>query len=148
MTNEISSQITSAVLKSAEPVSRPTTTASTTGVNNRQDLAVSDNTATDNAETGNTIVQNGDTGPAKSEVELAVSDINDYVQTVNRDLQFRVDDALPLGRSIVTVIDSDTKETIREFPSEEALALAHQLRDQAEEETEIRVEGLIISAQA
>jgi len=138
MANEISSQITSTVLRTAEPASRTAPTAASTSVNNRQDLAA----------TGNAAAQNGDTGPAKSEVELAVSDINDYVQTVNRDLQFRVDDALPLGRSVVTVIDSDTKETIREFPSEEALALAHQLRDQALEEAEAKVEGLIISAQA
>jgi len=132
MTNEINSQITSAVLN-IKP-SRPVSEAATSSVNNRQDIAADEQSITS-------------TGPVKAEVEQAVSDINDYVQTVNRDLQFRVDDALPLGRSIVTVIDADTQETIREFPSEEALALAHQLRDKAVEETEARLEGLIISAQ-
>ncbi|MCK4742505.1 MAG: flagellar protein FlaG [Sulfuriflexus sp.] len=138
MANEISSQITSAVSnnKPTEPASKP---ASAGNVGNRQDVAASQQS---------TAAQASSTGPVKAAVEQAVSDINDYVQTVNRDLQFRVDDALPLGRSIVTVIDSDTQETIRQFPSEEALSLAHQLREQALEESEVKLEGLIISAQA
>ena len=140
MANEISSQITSAVSnnKPTEPASKP---VSVSNVGNRQDVAALSQ-STDVQE------QASSTGPVKATVEQAVSDINDYVQTVSRDLQFRVDDALPLGRSIVTVIDADTQETIREFPSEQALALAHQLREQAQEETEVRLEGLIISAQA
>ena len=144
MTNDINSQITSVVLNNrpAEPVSIPASAADSS-VANRQNVAVLPQAQAQAAE-----VQAGNAGPAKETVEQAVSDINDFVQTVNRDLQFRVDDALPLGRSIVTVIDADTQETIREFPSEEALALAHQLRDQAEEEAEARLEGLIISAQA
>lgn len=143
MANEISSQITSAVSnnKPTEPASKP---ASAGNVGNRQDVAALPQSTGVQAQEA----QASNTGPVKATVEQAVSDINDYVQTVSRDLQFRVDDALPLGRSIVTVIDSDTQETIREFPSEEALALAHQLREQAQEETEVKLEGLIISAQA
>lgn len=146
MANEISSQITSAVLnnKPTEPASKPASASqpvSAGNVDNRQDVAALSQSTGVQAQASNT-------GPVKATVEQAVSDINDYVQTVSRDLQFRVDDALPLGRSIVTVIDSDTQETIREFPSEEALALAHQLREQAQEETEVKLEGLIISAQA
>jgi len=140
MTNEISSQITSAVLnnKSTGSTNQPTSAGR---VENRQNVA-------DLKQNADVQAQASNTGPGKSSVEQAVSDINEYVQTVNRDLQFRVDDALPLGRSIVTVIDSDTQETIREFPSEQALALAHQLREQVQEEAEVRLEGLIISAQA
>ena len=140
MANEISSQITSAVLNKAsvDPINKAVEPGSTSNVNKRQDIAASSNAT----------VQDSETGPVKSEVESAVSDINEYVQTVNRDLQFRVDDALPLGRSIVTVVDSDTQETIREFPSEQAVALAHQLRDQVAEDAETKLEGLIISAQA
>jgi len=137
MANEIIGQITSAAQNSRPTERTAVSTANTGNVNNRQNVAA----------IGNDQVE-ATVGPVKDVVEQAVSDINDFVQTVNRDLQFRVDDALPLGRSIVTVIDSDTQETIREFPSEEALELAHQLREQAQEETEVRLEGLIISAQA
>jgi len=140
MTNEISSQITATVLrqnKAPESVSQ-TDSASKTGqaASKRQESAASASSDVNAPQI------------ASTKLEQAVSDINDYVQTVNRDLLFRVDEALPLGRSIVTVIDADTKETIREFPSEEALALAHQLRDQAEESVDTSLEGLIISAQA
>lgn len=147
MANEISSQITSTVLKSRplEPANKPAT-GSVEAVANRQDVA-----ANRAAEPENTDVQGIDSSeqaPSRAQLEQAVSDINAYVQTVNRELQFRVDEVLPLGRSIVTVIDADTEETIREFPSKEAIALAHRLRDEANEATETQVEGLIISAQA
>ena len=140
MANEINSQITLAV-QNNRPLEKTAQPTVTNDVDNRQNVAASGNAQLSGAPTS-------DIGPEKVVVEQAVSDINDYVQTVNRDLQFRVDDALPLGRSIVTVIDSDTQETIREFPSEEALALAHQLLEQAQEESAAKLEGLIISAQA
>lgn len=85
--------------------------------------------------------------PAASEVSQAVSDINDYLQSVNRELRFRVDEALPLGRAVISIIDSDTQETIREIPSKEALALAQRLQEERLSET-VNVGGLFISDQA
>lgn len=148
MANEISSQITSTVLKSrpSEHASRPATTSSVESVSNRQDVAANNAVQPQSA-----VVQASDgneQAPSRAQLEQAVSDINSYVQTVNRELQFRVDEALPLGRTIVTVIDADTEETIREFPSKEALALAHRLRDEAGESTQSQIEGLIFSARA
>jgi uncharacterized FlaG/YvyC family protein len=143
MANEISSQITSTVLKQSRPTEQPRKLeAVAEGVSNRQDVA-----AGLAAQSGNSVIQ-GEGIPTKGQLEEAVSDINAYVQTVNREVQFRVDEALPLGRAIVTVINADTEETIREFPSEEALALAHRLKDQKLEEAQSQVVGLIISAQA
>ena len=55
----------------------------------------------------------------------AVNQINDFVQTVQRDLSFSVDE--DSGRSVIRVIDSDSGETIRQIPSEEVLALASYL---------------------
>ena len=148
MTNEISSQITSTVLKSrpSEQPTRPATSGAVDSVGKRQEVA--ENNA---AQPQTSAIQGNDSSeqaPSRAELEQAVSDINAYVQTVNRELQFKVDDALTLGRSIVTVIDTDTEETIREFPSKEALALAHRLKDEANEATQSQIEGLIISAQA
>ncbi|HEY9202246.1 MAG TPA: flagellar protein FlaG [Gammaproteobacteria bacterium] len=85
--------------------------------------------------------------PAASEVSQAVSEINDYLQSVNRELRFRVDEALPLGRAVISIIDSDTQETIREIPSKEALALAQRLQEERLSET-ANVGGLFISDQA
>lgn len=58
-------------------------------------------------------------------LQVAVSQINDYVQNLQRNLQFTVDEES--GKDVVTVIDSESKEVIRQLPSEEALALARRL---------------------
>jgi flagellar protein FlaG len=60
-------------------------------------------------------------------LQVAVSQINDYVQNLQRDLKFTVDEAT--GKDVVTVIDSESKEVIRQLPSEEALALARRLAE-------------------
>jgi flagellar protein FlaG len=66
--------------------------------------------------------------PAQQEqVEQAVEDINDYLQSVGRDLSFAVDE--DSGRTIITVIDSETQEVVRQIPPEELLNLALNLQD-------------------
>jgi len=149
MTNPISSQITSTALnqnRATETVSNPAL-SSVTDADTRQETADNSGAIRQDSAVNQSVLPNtADTDKAK--LEQAVSDINEYVQTVNRELQFRVDDVLPLGRSIVTVIDADTQETIREFPSEQALSLARSLKEQAGETVQSQLEGLIISAQA
>ncbi|MEE9494457.1 MAG: flagellar protein FlaG [Gammaproteobacteria bacterium] len=56
------------------------------------------------------------------EVATAVIKISEYVQNLQRDLQFNIDKES--GRVVVRVIDSETDELIRQIPSEEVLALA------------------------
>lgn len=60
-------------------------------------------------------------------VEQAVASINDYVQSVQRDLQFTVDEEL--DRTIVKVVDSRSGELIRQIPEEAFLELARKLND-------------------
>lgn len=64
-------------------------------------------------------------GVSAEQVSQVVSDLNDYVQSVGRDLQFQVDEES--GRSIIRVLDSQTREVIRQIPPEEVLALARTL---------------------
>lgn len=59
-------------------------------------------------------------------VDEAVSSLNDYVQTVQRDLEFEVD--RELGQTIVRVVDRETGEVIRQIPDEVALKLAENLQ--------------------
>jgi len=73
----------------------------------------------------------------------AVSDINSYVQNVNRKLQFSINESLPLGRAVIKVIDSDTDKVIREIPSEEALEIAKRINEQFDEKSS--VEGLVFT---
>ena len=142
MATEITSQITTSVL-TRDKASTPTTAS-------RQDSAVIGQILPE-SESDKVETQSQTTAavaPTAEKLEQVVSDINNYVQTINRELQFRVDEALPLGRAVITVIDAETDETIREIPSEEVLALAERLSEQAEKDSSKQIEGLIISAQA
>lgn len=60
--------------------------------------------------------------PPKEEVKKAVKQINDFIQSIQRELHFKVDDST--GRTVIKVIDSSTKEVIRTIPPEQALSLA------------------------
>lgn len=60
------------------------------------------------------------------DVGRAVSQLNDFVQNVQRDLQFEVDQEL--GRTIVRVVDQETQKVIRQIPDEVALRLAENLQ--------------------
>lgn len=61
----------------------------------------------------------------------SVSQINDFVQTIQRNVQFRVDE--DSGRTVVTVIDRNTDEIIRQVPADEVLAMATKIKEQMDE---------------
>ncbi len=52
-------------------------------------------------------------------MEDVVRDLNDYVQSIGREIQFSLDDTT--GRTIIRVVDAATDETIRQIPSEEIM---------------------------
>jgi flagellar protein FlaG len=74
---------------------------------------------------------------SSAEVQKAVSRMNDYVQNLQRDLHFRVDDSS--DRVVVTVVDSESGHVIRQIPSEEMLAVAQSLE---------QIQGLLVNEQA
>ena len=59
-------------------------------------------------------------------IEQAVARLNDYVQSLQRDIVFSVDH--DSGRSVVRVVERGTQEVIRQIPSEVALRLARNLQ--------------------
>mgnify|MGYP000871654780 CR=1 FL=1 len=61
------------------------------------------------------------------QIEEAVTSIQNFVQTIRRDLNFSLDDSS--GRVVVKVTDSASGEVIRQLPSEEALRLAESLEE-------------------
>jgi len=63
---------------------------------------------------------------SQSEVESAVTKLNDYVQTVQRDLQFNLDN--DSGKTVITVVDRKTSNVIRQIPDDVALKLAQNLQ--------------------
>jgi len=54
-------------------------------------------------------------------VEEAVASLNAFVQLMDRNVSFEVDDVS--GRDVISVYEKQTKELIRQIPSEETLAL-------------------------
>ncbi|RRJ85483.1 flagellar biosynthesis protein FlaG [Aestuariirhabdus litorea] len=64
---------------------------------------------------------------SRQQVDDAVSNLNDFVQNIRRDLSFQVDEEA--GEVIVQVTDYQTGEMIRQIPSEEALELAERLSE-------------------
>jgi len=60
-----------------------------------------------------------------SDVKHAVAQLNDYIQSVQRDLEFRLDEGS--GRSVITVVDRNSQEVIRQIPTEVTLLLAQKL---------------------
>lgn len=76
--------------------------------------------------------------PDSADVHQAVSRLNDYVQTLRRDLQFRVEE--DSNRVVVTVMDSESGSVIRQIPSEELLAIARSL--------EVAQQGLLLNTKA
>ncbi len=64
------------------------------------------------------------------ELQTAVASVNDYVQSLQRDLQFSVDD--DLDQTVIKVVDSDSGELIRQIPEDIFLELARRLKDDGE----------------
>jgi flagellar protein FlaG len=62
------------------------------------------------------------------QLSAAVSKLNDYVQNVQRTLNFSIDK--DTGVTVVKVFDSETKELVRQIPAEETLKLAASIDDQ------------------
>ena len=64
------------------------------------------------------------------DIDGAVQDINEYIQSVQRELQFSVDE--DSGRTVIKVMDLETNEVIRQIPNEEALKFARMLEEGAD----------------
>lgn len=63
--------------------------------------------------------------PSRQALDEAVKAVNNFVNSINNSLEFSIDDAT--GKTVVKVIDIETKEVIKQFPSEEVLAIAKAL---------------------
>ena len=64
---------------------------------------------------------------SREQVESAVSTIQEFVQSVRRNINFSLDDGSE--RVVVKVTDADSGDVIRQIPSEEALQMAENLEE-------------------
>lgn len=115
-------------------VPNSTTSATPAAATERQEVSNS----------GNVSPQSSAPSEAKvslEEVTEAVSNITDYVQNISRDLQFQVDQNV--GSTVVTVLDHETQEVIRQIPSEEVVAMARYIAENAPDP----VKGLLMNSE-
>jgi flagellar protein FlaG len=67
--------------------------------------------------------------PSFAAVKQAAKQLETFMQSMNRYLEFRIDQ--DSGRTVVTVKDKTTGDTVRQIPSEEVLRLAQNLGGKA-----------------
>lgn len=70
-------------------------------------------------------------------VAAAVQSANAYVQSISSSIQFSLDQ--DSGRTVVKMVDTETEEVLRQFPSEEMLAISKSID---------RMQGLLINREA
>lgn len=73
----------------------------------------------------------------QSNLNSAIAEMKRYVQSVQRDLQFEVDEES--DRTIVRVVDSETGDVVRQIPAEEFLQMAKRMEE---------LDGLLMSEHA
>ena len=76
-------------------------------------------------------------------MKAAVTRLNDYVQNVQRNLEFSVDEVT--GCTVITVLDAQTDEVIRQIPAKEMLAV---MQDLASREAGAAALGLLVREKA
>jgi len=69
----------------------------------------------------------------KQAFESQIEQLQEFNQSIDRSLQFKVDEEL--GVTIVRVIDKNTDELIRQFPPEELINLSKRLKELNEDNT-------------
>ncbi len=62
---------------------------------------------------------------SQEKINRVVSELKDFVQTMQRDLNFHVDDIT--GRVVIQVVEVSTNKVVRQISEEEVLALARRL---------------------
>ena len=77
---------------------------------------------------GKTLPPRGGAEVQERDFSTVVQSLNDYAQSVKRDLQFSMDETS--GRTVITVRDSESDEIIRQIPPESATALESYLRSE------------------
>ncbi len=93
-----------------------------------KDLPVETDKPVDGVTKSESIVSKKDYDEIVSEqIQQAVSDINEYVQSVQRDIHFSIDE--DSGKTIIRVRDQESGELIRQIPEDIFLNLAQKLKE-------------------
>ncbi len=106
-------------IQAANPPQRPATTEATPQAN-RQEKSVA-------AASARQVEAQNNANPAQNQlsVQEAVKHLESFVSIARADISFSVDEAS--GVQVVKVMDRQSKEVIRQFPSEEVIRIAQAL---------------------
>jgi flagellar protein FlaG len=63
-------------------------------------------------------------------IDAAVGQLNEFAQSIQRQLEFSVDEES--GKTVIKVIDKESGQMIRSIPSEEVLAMQKRLKETSE----------------
>lgn len=108
--------------------------ASKSLVENTVAVPVKESSRTDTQNTNKVDVsQTGTEKVNQQEVKNQIEELQQFNQSIDRSLQFKVDDEL--GVTIVRVIDKETDELIRQFPPEELINLSRRLKELNEQDS-------------
>lgn len=81
--------------------------------------------------------QNMATEHPKIAIDQVVEHLNNFMQQVQRNLNFSVDKES--GRTVIKVLNTETQEVIRQIPAEDVLSRIHNLED---------IQGLLFRGEA
>jgi len=76
------------------------------------------------------------------EVSSAVEDISKHIQNIQRNLSFTIDE--DSGSTVVKVIDTESEEVIRQYPTEEILEIRRHLSEMTSDE----LTGILVKTEA
>jgi flagellar protein FlaG len=97
--------------------------------NDRPEMIPTINQRKEMASTGQNLPQQTEheSKTVATKLDAIVSQMSGYIQNQHRELQFKIDK--DSGRTMITVLNSDTREVIRQIPHERALQLVNSLEN-------------------
>lgn len=125
MVNEISQSILSSV-----PAQSKGAASSTVKVRESSDVQQVAQTAHTASAVAARETQGRTTAPDGRKLDKAVEQLNQFAQSVERKLEFSVDEES--GKTVIKVIDKESGEMVRSIPSEEVLEMQQRLRETSE----------------
>jgi len=83
---------------------------------------------------------------SKEELGQAMESVAGYVQTIARDINFRIDEET--DKYVVTVTDEESGEVIRQIPNEEMLEISRHLDEELKRDAGKILKGLLFQVDA
>ena len=68
---------------------------------------------------------------SREKIDRVVSELKEFVQTMQRDLNFHIDDVT--GQLVIQVVETSTSQVVRQIPEAEVFAMAQHLEEMLDE---------------